>query len=1269
MSRIKTLRIEIFKLPIVELFKLLSVSLCYALLALIVNRHFNPAGGDSVFFLSSGVALAAMLIGGRRYFWAVFLGAFAASIIFSGDVIWVAAGKAFGSAFAALCGAWLVRRDGKFDAQLVSFRDVTQIFVLGGLAGTSVSAIIGTTVLLLSGVVISSNYIASLFAWWMGDALGVLLITPLILVWWPSASNPLPTISVNKIAEAALILLSTIIVGSIVTLEWRPEILSNEAHWFLDKVSQGYWLFLLTTWAAVRLGMRGTTLILLLAATINVIGFYQGIGYFGLTIGHMVSYWYFTVSLSLVGMTLATYIASNESLTKSLLKSEAAISKELQNVVMALDQHTIVTIVDIRGKITYANDKCCAITGYSRKELLGQSHEILNSGVHPHGFFRAMYRTLTHGHVWHGEICNRAKGGNLFWEYATIVPFIGDSGKPERYVALRSDITDAKLKDIELERYRHDLEALVKEKTHDLQNSVEMAKKAMADLKQQKLVLDQHAIVTMCDIDGRISYGNDRFSQVSGFSPAEFLGKKHNILKSNFHSEAFFQSMYKTIAKGETWHGEICNHTKDGCVYWLDTTISAFKDANGKPREYITVSTDITEHKRVEEAAHAASRTKSEFLANMSHEIRTPMNGVIGMVDILQKTKLTVAQHRMLNTIQNSSFALLQILNDILDSAKIEAGKLSMENIPTHLRELVEGVGQLMITLSSAKSVELSIFVSPDLPNWISADPTRLRQVLLNLLGNAVKFTSHEAGKPGRVELRVLPCTLDSGLVGLQMSIIDNGIGISQEVLETLFQPFSQADESTARKFGGTGLGLSISQRLVELMNGTISVHSALGNGAEFVVKLPLKETIPDCVSEVEPSLSGVYVLAVSCGEVIWPIVSAYCRAAGAEVAAFDSLQSVRVYLSQSSDATASMVVLLGSAVTTPVSKLDLPASIGLVRLVVGDGLSQTDKEVRISVRPLLCRELINGVALACGRIMPLESLVQNVDRRILTGSKVLSVADALLEGKLILLAEDNETNREVMQAQLNLLGYTAEVAEDGVVALEMWRSGNYALLLTDCHMPNMDGFELTAAIRKSELDGIRKPIIAVTANAMHGESQRCLDRGMDDYLSKPLRLTELKSMLNKWLPLGAETVQISRNDVVEALAINHGVDAAEPTAAIAEIQLDCLAAWDATTLPRLMGDNPVMQQRLLGKFLISAQEQIAAIDSAAANTEINSVVDVVHKLKSAARTVGAIQLGELCQQIETAGRNGDPHTCVTLVETLNETFLSAEKLIKVHLD
>lgn len=1247
-----------------ELLKLLGLSMLYSLASSIVTMHFNPAGGSSIFFLASGIALAALLIGGKRYFWAVFLGAFISSILI-GDELWMSAAKAFGNALAALIGAWLIRRDSKFEANLSSLQDVTRIFVWGGLVGTAASAIIGTTTSLLSGVVIGDNYLASLFAWWMGDALGVLLITPMILVWWPTASTPPPRFSTRILAEAALILLIAVLVGSIVTLEWRPAILPIEIHWFLDKVSQGYWMFLVVTLAAVRLGMRGMTITLLLVTVIDLIGFYQGTGYFGLTIGHMVSFWYFTVALVLVGMTLTTHIAANKTLTQSLLKSEAAISKELKNVVMALDQHTIVTIADKRGKITYANDKCCAITGYSRGELLGQSHDILNSDMHPHGFFKAMYRTLIHGGVWHGEICNRAKDGHLFWEYVTIVPFIGDKGKPERYVALRTDITNIKLKDAELERYRNHLEELVKEKTQDLHNSVEMAKNAMAELKQQKFVLDQHAIVTMCDIDGFISYGNDRFSQISGFSRDEFMGKNHNILASGHHTKDFFNAMYATISKGKTWHGEICNKAKDGHIYWVDSTISAFMEENGKPREYIAVSTDITEHKRVEAAAHAASRAKSEFLANMSHEIRTPMNGVVGMVDILQKTKLTVAQHRMLGTVHNSSLALLQILNDILDSAKIEAGKLAMESIPTNLREVVEGAAQLMVTVSNAKSIELSVFVSPDLPCWIASDPTRLRQVLLNLLGNAVKFTSRQEDRPSRVMLHVVPCTLTQGRPGIQLCITDNGIGMSQEVLANLFQPFSQADESTARKFGGTGLGLSISQRLVELMDGSISVSSTLGEGAEFTVKLPLLEVTPEHAPVAEPSLVGVHVLAVSCDTELGRIVSAYCIAAGARVSLLEDMAAAREQLQQVRQSESVTVVLLGSAVTAITNKFNLPATIGVARLVTRDSGSHSAKDVKISAHPLLYHDLIHGIALAGGRLDVPDIPEQTERRTPLTRTKPSSVEEALLAGRLILLAEDNETNREVMLAQLNLLGYTAEVAEDGIAALEMWRSGSYTLLLTDCHMPNMDGFELTAAIRQAEPEGSRLPIIAVTANAMQGEFQRCLDLGMDDYLSKPLRLKELKSMLDKWLPPAGEITPIARGEAVEALSINHANEEIESKKGQDETSPDFPAVWDSTTLSRLVGDNPTMHHRLLEKFLCSAQEQVAAIGSAAVTGETNMVGDIAHKLKSAARTVGAIQLGELCQQLETAGRAGDEQACNTLVEHLGKSFYAVADVIK----
>ena len=959
----------------------------------------------------------------------------------------------------------------------------------------------------------------------------------------------------------------------------------------------------------------------------------------------------------------------------AVARREPTLSTQLKSTLAALDQHAIVAATDVRGCILSVNDRMCEISGYSREELLGQDHRMLNSGTHSKAFFSEMYRTIATGQTWQGEMCSRAKDGHLYWLQTTIAPFMGEDGKPTMYVAIRADITAAKRTEQKLSQTEE-----------RLQLAARSANIGIWDWNLQTNVLLWDDVMLGFYGLAREGFSGAIDAWQAGMHPDDLEAQLVNM-QNAIADSAHLDTEFRVVQPG-------------GRILTLKATADVTRDAQGNALRMVGVSWDITattqrdaelnnyragleelvaqktadlqasmevaqralvDLKRAEEAANAANRSKSEFLANMSHEIRTPMNGVVGMVDILQQTELNPEQVRMLGTIHNSSLALLSILNDILDISKIEAGKLEVESIPTHLRDAVEGVTHLMLNVAGAKEAQISLFVDPALPTWIYSDPTRLRQILFNLLGNALKFIPQGVG---RAMLHVQPTVHPDGVACVQFSITDNGIGMSEAVVAKLFQPFTQADASTARKFGGTGLGLSITQRLVEMMQGRITVTSTPDSGSEFVVEFPLQAApAPSgrALNEVA-DLNGLRVLAVTPLAACSTLFQVYLGAAGAQVRVVPDLATARAQLAQWSGATVLLLDLQDENVddcgAPPPDDAHpaWPRQVHVVRLVrrgsrSADAPQTLAHETRVLARPLLHHDLIHGVAVASGRARATDP-AQAMERRRAPRLEAPSVADAARRGRLILIAEDNETNRDVMLEQLRLLGYAAEVAEDGALALQMWRNGRdtqtglpdrYALLLTDCHMPHMDGFELTEAIRQGEPQGTRLPILAITANAMQGEAQRCRERGMDDYLSKPLRLVELGPMLAKWMP---------------PEQADDEAPSASATAA------DAFAIWDSTALADLVGNNPALHQRLLGKFLINAQEQVSAITVATAAEDWMGAAGVAHTLKSAARSVGAMALGELCQAMETAANGGDTPACAALTAQLPVAFSAAAQAI-----
>ncbi len=719
----------------------------------------------------------------------------------------------------------------------------------------------------------------------------------------------------------------------------------------------------------------------------------------------------------------------------------------------------------------------------------------------------------------------------------------------------------------------------------------------------------------------------------------------------------------------------------DDQTHWHLTSKIPLKDEAGNVYGLVGVNRDITERKQAETAllrlneeledkviartvdlnrardeAEEANQAKSSFLAAMSHEIRTPMNGVIGMIDVLHQSSLKGDQVEMVELIRESAFSLLGIIEDILDFSKIEAGKLELEQEAFAVADVVEGVCSLLNGMAEKKDVALTLYTDPAIPVEVMGDALRLRQVLINLANNAIKFSS-EQPRAGRVSLRALLIEQSPRQVTVEFRVTDNGIGMDEETQARLFTAFTQADVTTTRRFGGTGLGLTIANHLVELMGGEITAQSAPGAGSTFKVRLPfvVVSAKPGAVEISE--VAGLSCVVVGAAGGLAEDLAAYLEHANAVVERAADLASARMQTAGRSGLSVWVVDACDEPERLEQMRVVAHAQAGqdvhLVIVLIERGKRRRPRTVApdlitIDGNALSRRHFLQAVAVAAGRAS-LELETEN-----LTSSKLAAIApsreEALRRGGLILIAEDNETNQKVIVRQLALLGYAADVAADGREALERWHSGEYAMLLTDLHMPKMDGYELTQAIRAAEKDGKRIPIIALTANALKGEAERCRAAGMDDYRSKPSPLAELKSVLDRWIAVTQSEADASSSSTLSTAAT-------QQTATATPV--------DVSVLEGLVGDDPELIREFLQDFRVSASQISVELRAACAAGQTKAAVAAAHKLKSSARAVGAFALGELCAAMEEEGQAGNSDALAVLLPRFEAEMAVVERYLE----
>ena len=864
------------------------------------------------------------------------------------------------------------------------------------------------------------------------------------------------------------------------------------------------------------------------------------------------------------------------------------------------------------GKVTWSK-QLYRIYEAEDQEPVSRPNQTIEQ-IHPddqHKYRKEVLSAIETGQPFNTDLKIITKKGNIRYIQAKGQPVKDFSNGDKRFSGTVIDITERKQAEIALQQTTQELEAF-------LENAP--------------------AAITVFEPQGRYLQVNYAAAKWLGSSASEIVGKTFADFFPDAVVETFLSRINTLLATRESLWVED-EGIIEGEQKAFETILFPIFDRQGKVEKIGAIASDITQRKQAEtelisakNVAEAAAQAKSEFLATMSHEIRTPMNGVIGMLSLLQDTPLTQEQRSRLNMASSSAESLLSLINDILDFSKVEAGKLQLETIEFNLREHLENLGKTMAFKAQEKGLELILDLQHLNSTTVKGDPSRIRQILTNLVGNAIKFTEQ-----GEIIIQA-SLSREGETLCLTGSVTDTGIGIPQDKLNALFNPFTQVDSSTTRQYGGTGLGLAIVKKLCELMGGTITVESELGKGSCFRFNLQL-ELGSDTEDVSVDEFSGLTVLLIEPQTSNRQLLSRQLEAWGVNVLSAEDGQTA-LSMSEASQRSIQLVIInsylpdfTATALIQRLQKTPLFQTVPIVLMTLMSEQIDGDYTTYLN-KPIAPSDLLEALKLTANK-----GFASQMRRETPQVNQPTPTSDSLSSQARLLLVEDNQVNRMVIQGMLKKLGLAVEVATNGTEALQALqqaaRDSLYDLILMDCQMPEMDGYEATRQIRAGIAGKNYQniPIIAMTAYAMQGDREKCLTVGMDDYMSKPINFQTVKEIMEKWLAADA-TVEFEQ-------AVNPIV---------------------FQTLVKVVGDDPEALHEIIESFRDDLQNSLSAIVRYAQKRELYELKQAIHTLKGTSATMGALQLRDQCNKIEIAIQQGDFPSS----EMIKQLQLESEKVMRV---